>query len=155
MPERSAIVTGGTRGIGRAIADALAQDGYSLTITGRRPDGVETLPGLAPVAMQQGRYAARAVLARIAGSQPRPFHYRDKGNLATIGRARAVADIKGVHLSGPIAWVTWLAVHLFYLIGFQNRVLVLTRWAFSFVAHGRGSRLISDERGASPQPSED
>jgi NADH dehydrogenase len=121
----------------------------------RRPDGVETLPGLAPVAMQQGRYAARAVLARIGGSQPPPFHYKDKGNLATIGRARAVADIKGVHLSGPIAWVTWLAVHLFYLIGFQNRVLVLTRWAFSFVAHGRGARLITDGDGASPQSPEE
>ena len=121
----------------------------------RRPDGVETLPGLAPVAMQQGRYAARAVLARIDGSQTRPFHYKDKGNLATIGRARAVADVKGVHLSGPIAWVTWLAVHLFYLIGFQNRVLVLTRWAFSFVAHGRGARLITDGDGASPQSPED
>jgi hypothetical protein len=116
---------------------------------------IETLPGLAPVAMQQGRYAARAVLARITGSQPPPFHYKDKGNLATIGRARAVADIKGVHLSGPIAWVTWLAVHLFYLIGFQNRVLVLTRWAFSFVAHGRGARLITDGNGASPQSPEE
>jgi NADH dehydrogenase len=120
----------------------------------RRPDGVETLPGLAPVAMQQGRHAARAVLARLAGRQSPPFHYRDKGNLATIGRARAVADIKGVHVSGPIAWVTWLAVHLFYLIGFQNRLLVLTRWAFSFVAHGRGARLITDGGGASPPPPE-
>jgi NADH dehydrogenase len=120
----------------------------------RRSDGIETLPGLAPVAMQQGRYAARAVRARIAGSQARPFHYKDKGNLATIGRARAVADIKGIHLSGPIAWFTWLAVHLFYLIGFQNRLLVLTRWAFSFFAHGRGARLISDPSGASPQSSE-
>jgi NADH:ubiquinone reductase (H+-translocating) len=121
----------------------------------RRPDGVETLPGLAPVAMQQGRHAARAVLARISGNQPRPFHYRDKGNLATIGRARAVADLKGIHLSGPIAWVTWLAVHLFYLIGFQNRLLVLTRWAFSFVAHGRGARLITDAARPSPRSSED
>jgi NADH:ubiquinone reductase (H+-translocating) len=121
----------------------------------RRTDGVETLPGLAPVAMQQGRHAARAVLARISGSQPRPFHYHDKGNLATIGRARAVADLKGIHLSGPIAWVTWLAVHLFYLIGFQNRLLVLTRWAFSFFAHGRGARLITDAARPSPPSSDD
>jgi NADH:ubiquinone reductase (H+-translocating) len=116
----------------------------------RRPNGVEALPGLAPVAMQQGRYAARAVLDRLAGRQPRPFRYRDKGDLATIGRARAVADIKGLHLSGPLAWITWLAVHLFYLIGFQNRLLVLTRWAFSFVAHGRGARLIAGG-GAAPE----
>ena len=118
----------------------------------RRGDDVETLPGLAPVAMQQGRYAARALLARIAGQRPAPFRYHDKGNLATIGRARAVADIKGIHLSGPIAWFTWLAVHLFYLIGFQNRLLVLTRWAFSFVAHGRGARLIAASGPAAPEP---
>jgi NADH:ubiquinone reductase (H+-translocating) len=118
----------------------------------RRDEGVETLPGLAPVAMQQGRHAAQAVLARIAGQQPVAFHYRDKGNLATIGRARAVADIKGVHLSGPIAWFTWLAVHLFYLIGFQNRLLVLTRWGFSFATHGRGARLIAASGPAAPAP---
>jgi NADH:ubiquinone reductase (H+-translocating) len=109
-----------------------------------------TLPGLAPVAMQQGRYAARTLLARLAGKPTKPFRYRDKGNLATIGRARAVADVKGVHLSGAVAWVTWLAVHLWYLIGFQNRLIVFTRWAFSFATHGRGARLISAPN--QPQP---
>jgi NADH dehydrogenase len=117
----------------------------------RRGEDVETLPGLAPVAMQQGRHAADGVLARMAGRRPAPFHYRDKGNLATIGRAHAVADIKGIHLSGPIAWLTWLAVHLFYLIGFQNRLLVLTRWGFSFVTHGRGARLIAASGPAAPE----
>jgi NADH dehydrogenase len=116
----------------------------------RRGDGLQTLPGLAPVAMQQGRHAARTLLARLAGKQSPPFRYRDKGNLATIGRARAVADLKGLHLSGAVAWVTWLAVHLWYLIGFQNRLLVLTRWAFSFFTHGRGARLISGP--GQPQP---
>jgi len=101
------------------------------------------LPGLAPVAMQQGRYAARAVRARLGGSQPPPFRYRDKGNLATIGRAKAVADIKGLQLSGLLAWLTWLFVHLFYLIGLQNRLLVFIRWTFSFVTRGRGARLIT------------
>ena len=72
-----------------------------------------------------------------------PFRYRDKGNLATIGRAAAVADIKGLRLSGVVAWLTWLFVHLFYLIGFQNRLLVLIRWTFSFFTHGRGARLIN------------
>jgi NADH:ubiquinone reductase (H+-translocating) len=109
----------------------------------RRRETVETLPGLAPVAMQQGRHAARTILDGLSGKPPRPFRYEDKGNLATIGRAKAVADLKGVHLSGGIAWITWLAVHLWYLIGFQNRLLVFTRWAFSFLTHGRGARLIA------------
>jgi NADH dehydrogenase len=100
------------------------------------------LPGLAPVAIQQGRYAARVIRNRLRGRPSRPFHYVDKGNLATIGRSKAVADIKGLHLSGFPAWATWLAVHLFYLIGFENRLLVLLRWSISFVTHGRGSRLI-------------
>jgi NADH dehydrogenase len=103
------------------------------------------LPGLAPVAMQQGRYAGRAIRERLRGREAPPFHYRDKGNLATIGRARAVADIKGLQLSGFIAWLTWLFVHLFYLIGFQNRLLVFTRWVISFVTRSRGERLITTE----------
>ena len=101
------------------------------------------LPGVAPVAMQQGRYAARVVRDRIRGRNTSPFRYHDKGNLATIGRAAAVADLRGLKLSGFIAWITWLFVHLFYLVGFQNRVLVLTRWLFSFTTHGRGARLIT------------
>ena len=106
---------------------------------------VVTYPGLAPVAMQQGRYAARVVAARAAGRPaPAPFRYRDKGTLATIGRARAVADIKGLRFSGFFAWVTWLFVHIFYLIGFENRVVVLLRWAFSYFTRGRGNRLITE-----------
>jgi NADH:quinone reductase (non-electrogenic) len=101
------------------------------------------LPGVAPVAMQQGRYAARVVRARLEGRTTGPFRYRDKGNLATIGRAAAVAEIKGLQLSGFPAWATWLLVHLFYLIGFQNRLLVLIRWSISFVTHGRGARLVT------------
>jgi NADH dehydrogenase len=106
---------------------------------------VVVFPGVAPVAMQMGRHAARAIGDRLRGREARPFRYRDKGNLATIGRARAVADVKGVHLSGFIAWWTWLVVHLWYLIGFQNRLLVLIRWSFSFWTHGRGARLIAHE----------
>jgi NADH dehydrogenase len=102
------------------------------------------LPGVAPVAMQQGRYAAGVVRARLRGRRHGGFRYSDKGNLATIGRAAAVADIKGIRLSGFLAWATWLIVHLFYLIGFQNRLLVLIRWSFSFATHGRGARLITD-----------
>jgi NADH dehydrogenase len=105
---------------------------------------VETLPGVAPVAMQQGRYAAKVVAARLKNQSTEPFHYHDKGNLATIGRARAVADLHAVRLSGFLAWVAWLGVHLFYLIGFQNRLLVMIRWGFSFFTRGRGARLIND-----------
>jgi NADH dehydrogenase len=110
----------------------------------RAPDGKPVvLPGVAPVAMQQGRYAASVVRARQRGREHPAFRYRDKGNLATIGRAAAVADIKGVRLSGFLAWATWLVVHLWYLIGFQNRLLVLIRWSFSFATHGRGARLVT------------
>jgi NADH dehydrogenase len=114
------------------MADVLDENGRSAG-----------LPGLAPVAMQQGRYAARAIRDRLQGRVPPPFRYRDKGNLATIGRAKAVADIKGLQLSGFVAWVTWLFVHLFYLIGLQNRLLVFIRWVISFVTRGRGARLIT------------
>ena len=113
----------------------------------RGEDGLPlALPGVAPVAMQQGRHAGKVIAARLSGRTTRlPFHYHDKGNLATIGRASAVADIRGIRMSGPVAWVTWLVVHLWYLIGFQNRVVVLIRWAFSLVTRGRGARLITGE----------
>jgi NADH dehydrogenase len=107
----------------------------------RLPDTV--FPGVAPVAMQEGRYAAAVVRNRLRSKATPPFRYRDKGNLATIGRAAAVAEIKGLELSGFLAWITWLVVHLWYLVGFQNRILVIVRWAFSFVTHGRGARLIT------------
>jgi NADH dehydrogenase len=116
--------------------------GDMVRVRGRDGSSI-TLPGVAPVAMQQGRYAAKAVRARLQGHPARPFRYRDKGNLATIGRAAAVADIKGVKLSGFLAWITWLVVHLFYLVGFQNRLLVFIRWSFSFATRGRGTRLIT------------
>jgi NADH dehydrogenase len=110
----------------------------------RGTDGVPVVyPGVAPVAMQQGRYAAKLVKARLAGRSIGPFHYKDKGNLATIGRASAVADIKGLKLSGLIAWLTWLGVHLFYLVGFANRLIVFTRWGVAFFTHGRGARIIT------------
>jgi NADH dehydrogenase len=111
----------------------------------RDADGVpRVLPGVAPVAMQEGRYAGSAVRARLRGKDAPAFRYHDKGNLATIGRAAAVADIKGLRLSGLIAWLTWLLVHLWYLVGFQNRIVVFIRWSISFATHGRGARLIAD-----------
>jgi NADH dehydrogenase len=106
--------------------------------------GTELL-GVAPVAMQQGRYAAKTIKRRLEGRPHEPFHYLDKGNLATIGRARAVAEIKTLKLAGGIAWLAWLGVHLWYLIGFQNRLLVLIRWLFSFATRGRSARLITGQ----------
>jgi NADH dehydrogenase len=120
-----------------AIGDmASVSDGHGGTLG---------LPGLAPVAIQQGAYAARTIVGRLKGKSPRPFRYIDKGNLATIGRGRAVAEIGPVRLSGLPAWVIWLVVHIWYLIGFQNRIVVLIRWALSFLSSGRaeGSRIIA------------
>ena len=111
----------------------------------RGADGsITALPGLAPVAMQQGRYVAKVIRRRLEGKSSRSFRYRDKGNLATIGRSKAVAEIGPIRIGGSVAWLLWLGVHIFYLIGFENRVLVLLRWSVSFFTHGRGARLITE-----------
>jgi NADH dehydrogenase len=103
------------------------------------------LPGVAPVAMQQGRHAARVVRARLEDREPPPFRYVDKGSMATIGRASAVVEIGPVRLSGFFAWVFWLFVHLLYIVGFQNRVLVAVQWGFQYFTFNRGARLITGE----------
>jgi NADH:ubiquinone reductase (H+-translocating) len=105
---------------------------------------IQRLPGLAPVAIQQGHYAARLLRDRLGGRQTAPFRYRDKGNVATIGRASAVVDFHVIRLSGFIAWVAWLLIHLWYLIGFRNRLFVTLEWSISFLTGGRSSRLIDD-----------
>jgi NADH dehydrogenase len=107
--------------------------------------GVKALPGLAPVAIQEGAYAARSILRRRQGRRVRPFRYFNKGNLATIGRGRAVAERGPVRLGGFPAWIIWLFVHIWYLIGFQNRAVVILRWSLSFLTRGRssGSRIIT------------
>ena len=104
-----------------------------------------TLPGLAPVAIQQGRAAAENVWRTIRGRERRRFSYRDRGNLATVGRAAGLADLGPLQLSGVVAWIAWLGVHLFWLIGFDNRLLVLFKWAWSYLTHERGARLIIRE----------
>ncbi len=110
--------------------------------------GDKPLPALAPVAMQQGRYVAELVARRIQNlSPPAPFHYHDKGTLATIGRASAVAEISGFKLSGFLAWITWLFVHLMYLVQFHNRVLVLIQWGYNYFSRGRAARLITGQTG--------
>jgi NADH:ubiquinone reductase (H+-translocating) len=108
--------------------------------------GVLPLPGVAQPAMQEGRYVARVIRDRLRGREPgRPFRYRNKGNLATIGRSAAVADVKGLRFAGFAAWLTWLFVHLFFLVGLQNRLVVFVRWTLSFVTRGRAQRLITGE----------
>ncbi|MDA0167487.1 NAD(P)/FAD-dependent oxidoreductase [Solirubrobacter taibaiensis] len=107
----------------------------------------DPLPGVAPVAMQMGRYVARSIKSKLRGGESGPFKYKDKGNLATLGRARAIAELPpGIRVSGYFAWLLWLGIHLWYLVGFQNRVLVFLRWGFSFLTHGRGTRLITGEK---------
>ena len=102
------------------------------------------LPGVAPVAIQQGRFVAKLIRKELASS-PRTarFHYWDKGSLATIGRAAAVAEFGRIHISGFIAWLSWLFVHILFLIGFRNRLLVFIQWAWSYVTYERGARLIT------------
>ncbi|MCC6796533.1 MAG: NAD(P)/FAD-dependent oxidoreductase [Candidatus Hydrogenedentes bacterium] len=104
------------------------------------------LPGVAQVAVQQGRHAAKTVLRRLQGKETEPFHYRDLGNLATIGRGAAVADIGRLKLSGFVAWLIWLFVHLMHLVQFQNRMLVFMQWAWSYLTWNRAARLITGGR---------
>jgi len=102
------------------------------------------LPGLAPVAIQQGRYAASAIARQVAGKQPpRPFHYLNKGNLATVGRSFGIVDIGPIRTAGFFAWILWLVVHIFFLVGFRNRVSVFLQWAWSYLTFQRGARLIT------------
>jgi NADH:ubiquinone reductase (H+-translocating) len=103
----------------------------------------EPLPGVSPVAIQQGRQAARNILRMIRGEKPRPFRYFDKGSMATIGRNKAVADLKFFHLSGFFAWLAWLFVHIIFLVGFRNRLLVLVQWAWAYLTFDKGARLIT------------
>ena len=105
------------------------------------------LPGVAPVAMQQGRYVADAIEAVMLGREFAPFAYVNKGNLATIGRAKAIADLGTFQLSGWVAWMLWLFIHIMYLVGFRNRVQVFVHWAFQYMTFNRGARLITGERG--------
>jgi NADH dehydrogenase len=111
------------------------------------------LPGLAPVAMQEGRYVARVIAEQVAGkTRWQPFHYRDKGALATAGRAFAVVDLGPLHFAGLLAWLTWIAVHIFYLIGFRNRLLVLIQYAWAYVAFQPGALIILPEEHAGRDP---
>jgi len=104
--------------------------------------GEKTLPGLAPVALQQGRYVAESIRRKLKGKAIAPFKYMDKGSMATIGRNKAVLEFGGLRMAGRFAWAAWLFIHVYYLIGFRNRLLVMMQWAWSYLTYKRGARLI-------------
>jgi NADH:ubiquinone reductase (H+-translocating) len=110
------------------------------------------LPGIAPAAKQAGQYVAGVIRARLRGRPTRPFRYRHLGNLATIGRTAAVADFGWLRLTGPVAWLLWGMVHIYFLIGFRNRLVVALDWLWAYLTFQRGARLITEtqpaERGA-------
>jgi NADH:ubiquinone reductase (H+-translocating) len=109
------------------------------------------VPGVAPAAIQMGRYAARSIENRLKGVKVEPFHYWDKGSVATIGRNHAVAQIGSLQFSGYFAWLAWLFIHLLYIVEFENRVLIVVQWAYDYFTHNRGARLITGEWASSDQ----
>lgn len=112
----------------------------------------QLLPGVSPVAMQQGRHAAANILGMIEGRKPQRFWYFDKGSMATIGRNKAVADLHAVHLSGLPAWLTWAFVHIMFLVGFRNRIAVFFQWAWAYFSFNKGARLITRNFQAESRP---
>jgi NADH dehydrogenase len=110
------------------------------------------LPGVSPVAMQQGRHAASNILGMMEGRKPQKFWYWDKGSMATIGRNKAVADLNFVHFSGLPAWIVWLFVHVLFLVGFRSRVAVLFQWAWAYLSFNKGARLITRNFQAETRP---
>ena len=146
--------------LGRQLSDALDRSGRvpvqpDLSLPGHpevfvigdlalaRQRNGKFLPGIAPVAIQEGQSVAANIWRSVHGQRRKAFNYFDRGQIATIGRAAAVAEIRAVHLSGFIAWLAWLVIHLFYLIGFENRLLVMVQWAASYLSYERGARLIT------------
>jgi NADH dehydrogenase len=172
IPTRTVLWAAGVQAssFGRKVADALGVEadragrvpvGAHLTVPGHpevmilgdlaiaKRQGGKPVPGVAPAAIQEGTYAAVAIRRRVRGATPEPFRYRDRGDVAVIGRLSGVADIRWLgrlgRMSGFLAWGMWLGVHIVYLIGFANRLVVIIRWAWSFLTHGRGTRLITGE----------
>jgi NADH dehydrogenase len=116
------------------------------------PKTGQPLPGVSPVAIQQGHHAARNILCMINDAKPQRFHYWDKGSMATIGRNKAVADLNFIHFSGFPAWLSWLFIHVIYLVGFRNRIAVLLQWAWAYVTFNKGARLITRNFQAEHRP---
>jgi len=114
--------------------------------------GDKPLPGVSPVAMQEGRHAARNIMTMIDGRKPQRFRYWNKGSMATIGRNKAVADLNFIHLSGLPAWLVWLFIHIIFLVGYRNRIAVLMQWAWSYISFNKGARLITRNFQAETRP---
>jgi NADH dehydrogenase len=114
----------------------------------------KTLPGVAPVAKQQGAHVARSILTLLKRRKPKPFAYVDFGAMATIGRKAAIADLRGLQLKGFIGWAVWCAAHVYFLIGFRNRVAVTFDWIWSYLTFERGARLITGDIEPAPAPPE-
>jgi NADH dehydrogenase len=111
----------------------------------------KALPGVAQVAMQGGSYVASVIIGRVEGkAMNKPFSYRDKGNLATVGRSYAIVDINNIRLTGFLAWLIWLAVHIYFLVGFRNRLVTIFQWAWTYFTFDRGARLITFENEREP-----
>jgi NADH dehydrogenase len=162
IPTSTAIWVAGVRAnpLGEALGLPLAPNGRvvtnrDLTVTGwpeifvigdlaaTPTKGGEVLPQLAPVAIQSGKHVAHCIQRRLRGRKTRPFHYVDKGTMATIGRNAAVAELPfNIHIRGRLAWLAWLFLHLLYLVGFRNRLNVLVNWGWNYVTYDRGARLI-------------
>jgi NADH dehydrogenase len=159
-PLGKALVRGGGAKLdraGRVIVepDLTLPDHQEIFVIGdmahARSDKGNLLPGVAPVAMQQGRFVADTIVHRLRGEPCPHFHYHDRGSMATIGRAAAIVDLGWIRFSGFLAWLTWLFVHLMYLVAFGNRLLVLLQWAGNYVTRNRSARLITgsmEERGS-------
>jgi NADH dehydrogenase len=112
----------------------------------------QQLPGVAPVAMQEAQFVAREIMAHLTSApQPPPFKYHDRGSLATIGRLKAVADLRGWHFAGALAWFIWLFVHLMQIVQFESRLLVLIQWAWHYFTRNRSARLITGEEPGAQQ----
>ena len=109
----------------------------------KRKNG-QPVPGVAPAAIQMGKFAARQIKRSVAGKPRETFEYLDKGSLATIGRSHAVADFGKIHISGYFAWLAWLFIHLLFLIGFRNRFFVMTEWAWAYLTYNHSARLITE-----------
>ncbi|MEP7146061.1 MAG: NAD(P)/FAD-dependent oxidoreductase [bacterium] len=107
-----------------------------------RTEEGKPLPGLSPVAMQQGRYVAKFIINKLRGKPTKPFHYTDKGNMATIGRRNAIAEYKSFKMTGLLGWLAWLFVHLYYQVGFKNKISILITWMWSYLTFGAGARVI-------------
>jgi NADH dehydrogenase len=137
------------------VSNDLSVPGYpNVFVIGDTASSIQNekpLPGVAQVAIQGGRYVASVIIHRVVGKElNKPFHYRDKGNLATVGRSYAIIDIGNIRLTGFFAWLMWLAVHIYFLVGFRNRLVAIFQWAWTYFTYARGARLITFENEHEP-----